>query len=191
MSTFESLVFYRGMSNEYPTDRASLVVPRRDRRPRNSPLAFHEAADRWFESRFGVRYRSQGVFVTAHPEATLAYAASASHVMRVIPLSSYKYCWSPAVLDLIFAATKYADGAPESVNAYLDSVNYQQSELDKAHASGHEVMLSCECYVAIPVGLLGVTITDGPSIIVPDRRSEKVGNGRWRPCPIDYAGLRS
>lgn len=167
MSTFESLVFYRGMSEEFPTDRVSLVVPRTDRRPRNSSLAFHEAADQWFESHFGVRCRSRGVFVTARPEATLVYAASPSHVMRVIPLSTYKYCWSPTVSDLLFAATEYADGAPDSVNAYLDRARYQQSDLDAAHASGHEVMLSCDRYVAIPIGLLGVTIAEGPSIIVP------------------------
>ncbi len=166
VSTFESLVFYRGMSKEYPTDRASLVVPRKDRRPRNSSLAFHEAADQWFESRFGVRYRSQAVFVTASPVAALVYAASPLHVMRVIPLSTYKYCWSPAVSDLIFAATKYANGTHEQVNAYLDQAMYRESELNEAHASGHEVMLSCERYVAIPVGPLGVTIAGGPSIIV-------------------------
>lgn len=167
MSTFESLVFYRGMSEEFPTDRVSLVVPRADRRPRNSSLAFHEAADQWFDSRFGVRYRSRGVFVTARPEAALIYAASPSHVMRVIPLSTYKYSWSPSVSDLLFAATEYVDGAPDPINAYLDRASYQQSDLDAAHASGHEVMLSCDRYVAIPIGLLGVKIAEGPSIIVP------------------------
>lgn len=167
MSTFESLVFYRGMSEEFPTDKVSLVVPRTDRRPRNSSLAFHEAADQWFESCFGIRYRSRGVFVTARPEATLVYAASPSHVMRVIPLSPYEYCWSPTVSDLLFAATEYADGARDPINAYLDGARYQQGDLDAAHASGHEVMLSCDRYAAIPIGLLGVTIADGPAIIFP------------------------
>lgn len=155
------------MTSEYPTDRASLVVPRMDRRPRDSSLAFHEAADQWFESRFGVRYRSQSVFVTASPLSARIYAASPSHVMRVIPMSTYKYCWSPAVSDLIFAATKYADGSHEQVNAYLDQAAYRESELNEAHASGHEVMLSCERYIAIPVELLGVTIAGRPSIIIP------------------------
>lgn len=167
MSTFESLVFYRGMSKEFPTDRVSLVVPRADRKPRNSSLAFHEAADQWFQSRFGVSYRSRGVFVTGRPEAALIYAASPSHVMRVIPLSTYAYCWSPVVADLLFAATEYSDGARAPINAYLDCAKYQQNDLRAAHTSGHEVMLSCDRYVAVPIGLLGETIAEGPTIIVP------------------------
>lgn len=105
--------------------------------------------------------------MTASPEAALVYAASPLHVMRVIPLSTYKYCWSPTVSDLLFAATKYVNGAPEQVNAFLDQAMYRECELNEAHASGHEVMLSCERYIAIPVGPLGVTISGGPSIIVP------------------------
>lgn len=166
MPTFESLAFYRGMSSEYPADKISLVVPLKNRRPRNSSLAFHEAADQWFEYRFGVRYRSQAVFVTAKPEAALVYASSPSQVMRVIPLSTYKYCWSPYVSDLLFAATQYASGSPEEVGAYLDQAKYRESELNDAHESNHEVMLLCERYIAIPVGLLGVTIAP-PSIIIP------------------------
>lgn len=167
-STFESLAFYRGMSDKYPTDRPSVVIPRRDRRPRNSSSVFHEAADRWFASRFGVPYRSHGVFLTSHPEAAVAYAASPAHVMRVVPLSTYTYCWSSKVSDLLFAATTLADASPDAINAFLTSAGYQEDGLEAAHTSGQEVMLFCERYLTVPVGLLGMSVAGGrPSLIVP------------------------
>ncbi len=167
-STFESLAFYRGMSDKYPTDRPSVVIPRRDRRPRNSSTVFHEAADQWFASCFGIPYRSHGVFLTSRPEAALAYAASPAQVMRVVPMSPYTFCWSSKVSDLLFAAMTFADAPPDAINAFLTDAGYQEDGLEAAHASGHEVMLSCERYLAVPVGLLGISVTDGrPSLIVP------------------------
>lgn len=168
ISTFESLAFYRGMSDKYPIDRPSVVVPRKNRRPRNSSSVFHDLADRWFASRFGIPYRSQGVFVTARPEAAVAYAASPAHVMRVVPLSAYTCCWSPTVADLLFVATNLASLLPNAINAFLASAAYQEDGLEAAHVSGHEVMLSCERYLAVPIGLLGVSVASGrPSLIIP------------------------
>lgn len=167
-STFESLAFYRGMSDVYPIDRPTVVIPRRDRRPRNSSSVFHQAADRWFTSCFGIPYRSQAVFLTSHLDVAMTYAASPFHVMRVVPLSAYTYCWSSKVSDLLFAATEFADAPPDVIQAFLTSAGYQDDGLEAAYASRHEVMLYCERYLAIPVGLLGVSLTaGGPSIIVP------------------------
>lgn len=168
LSTFESLAFYRGMSDKYPIDRPSVVEPRCDRRPRNSSPVFHDLADRWFASHFGIPYRSHGVFVTARPEAAAAYAASPKHVMRVVPLSAYSYCWSPTISDLLFAATRLADALPDAIDAFLTGADYQKDALEIAHASGHEVMIFCKRYLAVPIGLLGVSVAGGrPSLIVP------------------------
>src|SRR5690242_373049 len=102
MSTFEDLSFYRGVSTRYRTDRPSVIIPRRDRRPRNSSVDFHEVADRWFARRFGIAYRSRGVFLTSGIVSATAYAATAAHVMRIVPISAYRYCWSPKISDLLF-----------------------------------------------------------------------------------------
>lgn len=152
--SFEALCFYRGMSSKYPTDRPYIREPRRDRRPRDSSPSFHEIADEWFFGRFGVKYRSQGTFVTANKLTATAYAASPGHVARVVPLSEYTYCWSPQVSDLLFKAKELANADPTAVRHFLESAQYQESDLALAHESGHEVMLHCSRYVAIPVDLL-------------------------------------
>ena len=150
----------------YTIDRATVVVPRLDRKPRNSSPVFHELANQWFVSRFGTPYRS-GVFLTARPEAAAPYAASPAHVMRVVPLSAYSYCWSPTITDLLFAATTLED-MPEAINAFLAGAGYREDGLDAAHASGHEVMLCCERYLAVPVGLLDLSAaSEKPFLIVP------------------------
>lgn len=157
MSTFESLAFYRGVSVKYPTDRPSIITPRRDRRPKNTSKDFHDVADDWFKSRFGIAYRSCGLFVTSKLLSATTYAATPDHVIRVIPLSGYRYCWSPTVTDLLYVANKMATSSAETIESYLDSVGYREVDLEDAHTAGHEVMLYCEQYVSIPVHLLGKT----------------------------------
>ncbi len=166
MSTFETLSFYRGVSDKYPTDRPSILMPRRDRSPKHSSVAFHEIADRWFKRRFGVAYRSQGLCITSRQMSASTYAKTQAHVMRVVPLSDYRYCWSPSVSDLLFAATRMAVSSAEAIEDYLDSVQYREVGLDEAHDVGHEVMLYCERYIAIPIGLLGVLPTSSPQSVV-------------------------
>lgn len=168
MDTFESLVFYRGISAQYPIDRPFLVAPRQDRRPKNSSPHFHEIADQWFERRFGIRYRSNGIFVTSRPLSASAYAASADHVVRIIPTSNYRYCWSPNVSDLLFAASRLAEAPAAEIERWLNDAQYCENGLHEAHTAGHEVMLYCAQYVAIPRNLIDAkTGSAAPSIIVP------------------------
>jgi len=167
MNTFETLPFYRGFSNKYKTDEPSLIAPRRDRRPKNSSAHFHHVADEWFKNRFGIQYRSQGVFLTSRLISASTYAATPAHVMRVVPIGIYAYCWSPKVSDLLFAATDLASSSRDVIESYLDSAQYRDTALQDAHASGHEVMLHCERYITIPIHLLGVTLTpESKSIIL-------------------------
>lgn len=153
-ATFETLIFLRGMSARYPTDRPSICIARQDRSPKDTSAAFHAAADRWFEETFGIRYRSAATFVSAGRITAGAYAATADHVMRVIPLGVYSYCWSPAIKDFLFLENEMQRAGDSDVWARLNHAGYRCHGLDEAHASGNEVMLSCERYVAIPNRLL-------------------------------------
>lgn len=167
LDTFETLQFFRGLSNEYSTDKPSIIVPRKDRRPRNSSLHFHQVADKWFLDKFGTPYRSHGVFVIARSLSASAYAASPDHVVRVIPLSPYRFCWSKKISDLLFGAQELADAPAEKIKDFLENACYQEDDLSAAHSSGNEVMLFCERYIAIPVSLLGVSSApEQPSIII-------------------------
>lgn len=168
MATFESLTFYRGMSKKYPTDRPFVHQPRTNRRPRDSSQNFHNAADEWFLKRFGVPYRSAGVCVTALKLTAQAYAASPTHVMRVVPLTAYRYCWSPKVSDLLFKARELADAGVHEINAFLDAADYTEAGLEDAFNAGSEVMLHCERYIAVPIGLLPSSgASEAAGIILP------------------------
>lgn len=168
MSSFETLAFVRGASAKYPIDYPSIQVPRRDRKPRNSEARFHDFADAWFARVFGVPYRSHGLFLTSEIGLAKPYAHSPSHILRVVPLGSYRYCWSPRVRDLLFAATELKEASKDQIEDYLSSSEYQESSLQGAFDAGHEVMLYCDRYIAVPIGLLGMVAEPAsPTIILP------------------------
>lgn len=104
--------------------------------------------------------------MTSKQLSASTYAATEDHLMRVIPLSNYRYCWSPKVSDLIFAATKLETASKDEIEAYLNSMQYREDELENAHRAGHEVMLFCDQYISIPIGLLGKGITSSTQSII-------------------------
>ena len=168
VATFENLSFFRGMSAAYSTGVPNVVVPRRDRRPRHSSNKFHQAADEWFRSKFGIAYRSGGVFVTPMTLSAGAYGASPDHVMRVIPMSEYRYCWSPKVTDLLFAANRFSEATNSAIEGFLNDANYREGDLQSAYDMGVEIMLHCEMYLAIPIGLCRRPVDQtGAAIILP------------------------
>lgn len=170
MSTFESLVFYRGVSKDNPTDYPYVKTTRKDRKPRASSEHFHKIADQWFLENFGVAYRSQAIFTTSLALSAGTYAASEKHLVRVIPISAYKYCWSPIISDLLFTAKDYAKANEEDINLKLDSAGYREDDLLEAHKSGHEVMLFCDEYICIPVlPELATSQTEKPVILLPGK----------------------
>ena len=154
MDSFETLIFLRGVSARYDPQHPTIHKTRLNRRPKDSPIEFHNVADRWFYSRFGVLYRSQALLLTSRKLTASAYAATPAHVMRILPLSDYRYCWSPNAVDLLFAATKLKDASPSEIEDHLTSLGYREDGLAEAHATGHEVMLHCDRYIAIPVNLV-------------------------------------
>lgn len=168
MDSFETLTFFRGVSARYNSQHPTIHETRRDRRPKDSSIEFHNVADEWFRSRFGVPYRSQALFLTSLKLTAQAYAATPAHVMRILPLSDYRYCWSPNAVDLLFAARKLEDAGRSEIEDHLASLGYREEGLAEAHAAGHEVMLHCDRYIAIPVHLApanGVEAS-GPSILL-------------------------
>jgi hypothetical protein len=166
MDSFENLAFLRGTSRRHSSDTVSIEVPRRDRKPKDSSAAFHAAADDWFDQKFGRRYRSGGLFVTSRRLTATTYAASEDHVMRIVPLSAYSYCWSPNVSDLLFMTQKFGAARREAIWDELDRSGYITSDLKQAHDLGHEVMIYCDLYAAIPIRFLQGDLENSQSRII-------------------------
>jgi len=75
-------------------------------------------------------------------------------VLRILPLSTYRYCWSEKVVDLLFLANELEHAALEEIEVRLDQLGYREDGLAEASLKGHEVMLHCERCIGIPIGLL-------------------------------------
>lgn len=150
VSSFETHCFLRGVSTKYSLEYPTIHLMRKDRRPKDSPTRFHQIADNWFAKRFGVAFRSQSLLITSRIFTAENYGATPAHVMRILPLSEYVFCWSPKAVDLLFAAKKMESSPVEEIESHLDSLQYRLDGLAEAYNSGHEVMLHCDRYIAIP-----------------------------------------
>lgn len=149
MSSFEKLAFYRGLSKNYEISQPTVHATRKNRLPRDMQQYIHEAADNWFFESFGVRYRSQSIFLSSNINIVSAYAATPDHIARVIPLGPYRYCWSSQITDLLEICMHATD-----VNIFRDELansRYKEEGLADAHRLGHEVMLFCDSYVCVPI----------------------------------------
>jgi hypothetical protein len=67
-----------------------------DRRPTNTALGVHYLFDILFQQKFGVKFRSNALFVTGD----LTFAAGYGTPYAVFPKGDYKYSWSEEVRDL-------------------------------------------------------------------------------------------
>jgi hypothetical protein len=153
MRSFETLAFYRGMSSDIPLDRPSLFRARKNRKPRDTPDNLHYAADEWFRNKFGIPYRSEALFVTSNRIIAQFYGKSPDHCVRIIPIDNYSYCWSSKYADFLHLAKNVSSA--EDLTSRLNISEYVTSNLELAHSSGNELMLCCDFYLAIPIGLLG------------------------------------
>lgn len=152
MATFETKKFYRGVSLRHPLDKATIIRPRKDRRPRDTNSGIHEVADKWFLEKFGIAYRSQAIFATPQFYVAQGYAASPEHVVRVIPLTEYNFCWSTKISDMLMLCMSPSD--TRTIIQRLNEADYVDTNLSSAHESGNEIMISCDSYISIPIGLL-------------------------------------
>ena len=152
MYSFENLQFYRGLSSGHDLTKPTILKTRKDRKPRDLPEHIHSTADQWFFDVFGVRYRSQSLFVTSDLNVAAAYAFSSSHIARILPLGDYSFCWSKDVRDMMELFIGNSSMSP--VREQLESANYIQTDLNAAHGRGHEVMLFCDTYICIPINLI-------------------------------------
>lgn len=142
MESFETLPFLRGISTVI--SHPFVAQTRKDRRPRDLAFELHEVADEWFLKRFGVRFRSQSVFVSSLHVVASGYGPQ---TVRIVPLGNYRYCWSRSTSDLLSILKGAAVG---QVQGLMDAAQYVDVDLAAAHRDGHEVMLYCDEYVAIP-----------------------------------------
>ena len=178
-SNFKSIVgdlsenlLYRGMRVYYGADAVVKGV-RTKRRPLTTHDAIHQAADEFFDEKFGVKFRSQAIFAVGDEGIAEGYG----DVYAVFPLDDVKICWSDLVSDMtafthreLGLMNKEVDGKTVQVHAVsvlsdeeiakrtkeiLSGADYQvnPSSLKRQYFSRlykkYEVMISCDEYLAV------------------------------------------
>lgn len=133
---------------------------RTDRKPRTSGIDYHNFINNYFKEKFEIPYRN-GVFVSGDSSQTTFYGK----VFQVVPVGDFKFCWSPAVMDLYHILSPYEDKynhwedtedgyqykIPDKVKTSLTGVlnSYKEADLKSAIKSGHEIMLWCHNYLLV------------------------------------------
>ena len=165
--TFDFKPLKRGMKNK---PKLFIGNVRPDRRPTDTPLPIHEFMDNWFYKKFGVKFRSNAMFVTKSQGSARLYG----DVYIVFPIGEFKYCYSSTIDDLYATiankiesklSSHYAPLTKEKFNDFLsDDDNlkfaidivekilsdskYIDSDLEKV-SYNPEIMINCKSYLAI------------------------------------------
>lgn len=69
---------------------------RTDRKPKDTPIDIHNMVDDWFYKKFGIKARSNVVFVTFDPDLTEDFG----ELYLIFPIGQYKVISSASVVDL-------------------------------------------------------------------------------------------
>ena len=135
------------------------IIPRKNRKPKDTPQEVHEWFDAMFKKYHGWKARSEGVFASSIPTGIEQFGKNTYIVM---PCNGYKYLWSKEIQDL----TEYASvthslidfdgishkwftawGWEEDENRDLMErdikTKYNNKNLPKASWASCEVMLYC------------------------------------------------
>lgn len=156
---------YRGLHIMNPSPLFLKKDVRTDRTPTDTPKRVSKLMDDWFEKKFGIRFRSEALFVSG----SAVFAQQFGYVYIVFPIGDYDYCWSPVYGDLTDdssnALLKNIKQHPEEYK-YLDHMhsNVKKKHLEEIMEDGHykfnkdlvnglkkksEVMIKCKSYYGI------------------------------------------
>jgi len=90
-------IFYRGSNSiNIREENYKKVVPRTDRKPKDTGVYTHDLLDELFYDKFKWKPRSEGVFVT--PSYSEANVYGRPYIF--FPTNNFKYIWAPKIKDL-------------------------------------------------------------------------------------------
>ena len=87
------------------------LKPRMDRKPSDTPQYLHGLIDGWFKKKFGWKVRSEGVFT--YPKNEI------SGPQFVFPIGTFKFVYSPKVLDLYRTICQFRPKVPGALAVNL------------------------------------------------------------------------
>lgn len=151
-SQTSSGLLFRGLSR--PMYEPTRITPRANRRPANTPAAWHDALDAAFEQKFGHRYRSSCIFAVSSVMKARAYVSSSLAI--ALPVNGMQFCWSPVIDDLyeyMLRAMQSQEANIPDENERLDYcvqqmiATYQETDLQAGINAGHEIMIATPVWI--------------------------------------------
>jgi len=155
---------YRGIKSKEDFMKKKI---RTDRKPSATKSIIHNMIDDYFEENFGIRFRSNSMFVNGDETATYTYGRT----YIVFPIDKFKFLWTDLVFDLFISLpgqlkdieddeeTKKDleklgiepndEDIRKQLRLWLDRREYQMDDLKKAIKSGNEIMIAGSGYYAI------------------------------------------
>lgn len=138
---------YRGMEGQKEAFANKKV--RKDRKPLDMEKKMSARLDDAFNEVFGIRARSQCLFVTGNENLTLRYGPA----YIVFPIGKIQWIWSKRIKDLFNVSYKneYGDFDEDDLEYWVKENYTKNQSLDKAIKAGHEIMIDCKSYCGIAV----------------------------------------
>jgi len=143
---------YRRMKRKIRT--YDIIIPRKNRKPLDTPKEIHDKFDELFKKEFGWKVRSEGVFCSGD-----APSSAYGDLYYIFPIGKFKYVWSPDIRDLTVELEHFGilyaspDGHYEKTDRKdIDEIlpqlvsTYKDDDLQAALRSGNEISLKCKKY---------------------------------------------
>ena len=155
----KSRLLLRGSRVSNP-DGIIKLSPRSDRKPMSTNPGVHKIIDEIFQSEFGWKPRSTGLFCTTVHNTALFYGQPNS----IWPIGPFKFLWSPQITDFF---TWISDVSPKEYSQLIKSSGetdsdwkvkeilkkavdqYTDKNLSKALNSDSEIMIGCKKYYMV------------------------------------------
>jgi len=145
-------LLYRGIKNP-KNGLYSILNVRKDRKPLSTPESVTKILDAEFLKYFGIKARTQTLFCTGLD----GYAKEYGALYSIFPIGDFDLIWSPEIIDLFVTLPDNPEKLPPDEIIDLIDVknNYKRgkNQLKKAIASGYEIMVVCDSYLAVKMGI--------------------------------------
>jgi hypothetical protein len=138
-----------------------IQAPRRNRLPLNTPVRIHKIADEYFEKKFGIKFRSESLFVSQRPSLAKYYGKC----YVIFPLDDVKILWSPKSEDFFMSLEKLnlpktdekdaIDDERIKVMNMLQSLDYTDDPkslkafFNERQFFNNELMIYCDEYLGV------------------------------------------
>jgi len=146
-----SYPLYRGMK------KAPIIFigkkVRTNRKPTDTKLATHKKFNIAFDKGFGIKARSDCLFIAGSFKDARYYGDGTAHI--IFPEGKFDFLWSPSVKDLylsnVRAECDHGKLSQEEINDLIKRSYIKNKSLTTGIKSGNEIMIKCKSYSGIDV----------------------------------------